>query len=108
MDSGLPELAQHIRTARLQAKLTREELSERIGVTAKSIQRYEEGKQVPRVRTLGKLAEVLGTSLAELTSSQTEVVKISLDDLAQNQKAILQKLDQLTISVESLLQKLNQ
>ena len=104
MDSGLPGLSQEIRNARIEAKLTREELSERIGVTAKSIQRYEEGKQVPRVSTLGRLASVLGISVANMTGLQNS--RVTLVDIVASQQVIMQQLGALTEAMRNLAERL--
>lgn len=51
--------------ARDKAGLTREQLSERAGVEANSIYRYETGKQVPNFPTVIRLAKALFVSVAE-------------------------------------------
>lgn len=52
--------------ARDNAGLTREQLSEKAGVEANSIYRYETGKQVPNFPTVISLAKGLGVSVADL------------------------------------------
>ena len=52
--------------ARDKAGLTREQLSERAGIEANSIYRYETGKQVPNFPTVIRLARELGVSVADL------------------------------------------
>lgn len=52
--------------ARDNAGLTREQLSEKAGVEANSIYRYETGKQVPNFPTVIRLAKGLGVSVADL------------------------------------------
>lgn len=52
--------------ARDKAGLTREQLSERAGVEANSIYRYETGKQVPNFPTVIRLAKALSVSVADL------------------------------------------
>ena len=52
--------------ARDNSGLTREQLSEKAGVEANSIYRYETGKQVPNFPTVIRLAKALGVSVADL------------------------------------------
>ena len=52
--------------ARDSAGLTREQLSEKAGVEANSIYRYETGRQVPNFPTVIRLAKGLGVSVADL------------------------------------------
>lgn len=52
-------LSQKIQSARKQKGLTQEELAERAGVTARTIQRIEGGETVPRAFTLKALATAL-------------------------------------------------
>lgn len=52
--------------ARDNTGLTREQLSEKAGVEANSIYRYETGKQVPNFPTVIRLAKALGVSVADL------------------------------------------
>lgn len=56
--------------ARDKAGLTREQLSERAGVEANSIYRYETGKQVPNFPTVIRLAKALFVSVADLVPDE--------------------------------------
>ena len=106
MDVELPDLGLRISTARRAANLSREKLSEQVGVTEKSIQRYEEGKQRPRLATLKKLAPALNTSVAELMRAQGVEEGVSLDDVLKSQRAILVRLDELTELVREIGKRL--
>ena|ERR1017187_5820623 len=106
MDAKLP-LAAALRDARAAQKLTREELAEMVGVSAKSIQRYEEGKQVPRLRILKKLGSLLGVPVARLLvedsgEDQNEIQAVTLDDLGRMLRLVLVRLDVLTEAVNGL------
>jgi transcriptional regulator with XRE-family HTH domain len=46
--------------------LTQRELGERVGVSFQTVQSWESGKSQPRLRHIGRLAEVLGVSADEL------------------------------------------
>lgn len=60
------EVGRRIREARLYANLTQERLSERCGLDAKTISRYESGRQSPTVDHLLDLAEGIGVSARDL------------------------------------------
>ena len=46
--------------------LTQTELAEKVGVSLKAVQAWEGGRAQPRLRHIGRLAEVLGVSAEEL------------------------------------------
>jgi transcriptional regulator with XRE-family HTH domain len=102
----LPIIARRIREARLSLHLSRESLSEQVGVSAKSIQRYEEAKQMPRVKILERIGGVLEISLdaffREPTDGPVPAAKISLEELAAGQQVLLARIESLTLSVEQL------
>ena len=108
MDSKLP-LSTTLRDARTAQKLTREELAELVGVSAKSIQRYEEGKQIPRLRTLKKIGHLLGVSMVRLLVEDDQEpvdglgTTITMDDLARMLRLVLARLDTLTETVNGLI-----
>lgn len=106
VDMKLPIIARRIREARLSLHLSRESLSEQVGVSAKSIQRYEEAKQMPRVKILERIGGVLEISLdaffREPTDGPVPAAKISLEELAAGQQILLARIESLTLSVEQL------
>ena len=58
----LSEIGQSIKQHRKRAKLTQEELAERIGKTESSIRKYEKGLvQIP-IETIERIAEVVGVT----------------------------------------------
>jgi transcriptional regulator with XRE-family HTH domain len=59
------EIGQRLRAYRLGAGLTSEEIAERLNVSRAAVYRIEAG-EIVKIDTLGRLAEVLGTSLASL------------------------------------------
>ncbi len=67
----LPMLHQKLLQARKHQGLTQEELADRTGITVRTIQRIENGENVPRMYTLKTIASVLGISLEELQQEQT-------------------------------------
>lgn len=62
--------------ARVAAKMTQKELSERSGINQSNISRIENGDISPNVSTLKKLAEALGTTLKiEFIPNDTSTIK---------------------------------
>ncbi len=59
-------LQDNIKLARVKAKLTQEELAEKIGVGQAMISYYEKGYKVPTVPIITRIADVLGCSIDEL------------------------------------------
>lgn len=73
-----------LKTARLAAGMTQEELAEKCGMKKQSISRYENSEREPNIRTAKKLADALNISLeslaverlADLTSEQKQLVTL--------------------------------
>jgi len=110
MDAILPPLSVAIKDARTAQRLTREELAELVGVSSKSIQRYEEGRQIPRMPVLARLGSVLGIPVGSLLfDSGTEdygedeaVLPASPQELARMLRLVLARLDHLSQAVDNL------
>lgn len=66
-EKRLTELAQRIRTAREEAHLSQDTLGKGIGVSDKSISAYEQGRSVPPIAKLKKIAECTRRPLAFFT-----------------------------------------
>lgn len=66
------ELQDRIPRARRQVGLTKEQLAERIGVSARTISNWELGYHRPRRRDLIAIAQVCGVDLAWLTEDDAE------------------------------------
>ena len=54
------EMARLIRTSRKARKLTREELSIRLGVSVDSVYAWEKGERIPRLSTLKDMGDFFG------------------------------------------------
>ena len=65
-------LAERIRHARELKGLSREELSERLGVSEMTIRRWEKYNTSPRMEELQKLAQVLNVPVSEFMDSSPE------------------------------------
>ena len=77
--------------------MSRERLSELVGVSVKSLQRYEEGRQTPRVDTLYRLSAVLSVPVASLVGDAGSEVEKML-------ALVLERLNLLTDEVRELRQ----
>ena len=68
-------IGERIRLQRKRINIKQEELSDRLGFSAKTIQRWEAGERMPNTKVLPKLAEALNTSveyLMGLTESEPQ------------------------------------
>lgn len=64
--------------------MTQEELAEKMGVTAKSVSRWENGKTLPDISLLILLAELLNCTIQELLNGQ----RMSQEELKELQETI--------------------
>ena len=63
----LSQLARRIRSARTNAHLSQEELGKSIGVSDKSVSAYEQGRSLPPITKLKKIAEYTNHPLSYFT-----------------------------------------
>ena len=68
MDQG--KIGRFISTIRKQQGMTQEELGERLGVTNKTISRWETGKYMPDIDKLQELSAILSISINELLAGE--------------------------------------
>ena len=66
-EKSLSELAQRIRAARRNARLSQDELGKSIGLSDKSISAYEQGRSMPPLDKLKKIAEITAHPFAYFT-----------------------------------------
>lgn len=81
-------IARRIRAARLEQARSIEDVETTAGFEKGRLLRFEEGKEVPPLKTLEKLAEVLGVPVREFSFAGGEAVsmprlsrRLTLDDL---------------------------
>ena len=74
------KIGKHIAFLRRQAGLTQEKLGEKLGITNKTISRWETGSYLPDIEMFGLLAKELHVSINELLAGE----KIPDEDLRQN------------------------
>ncbi len=60
------ELGSRIKNAREATKLTQAQLAEASGLSINFVGLVERGKAIPSIRSLSRIADILGVSLAEL------------------------------------------
>lgn len=63
---------------KLRGALTQQQFAEMIGVHYQQISRYENGLSVPNNKTLDKISNVLGVTIAELVNIETEGIEKNL------------------------------
>lgn len=68
----MEQFPRKLKLARTQADLSQADLGERIGVTVKSINAYENGRAIPRKATLRKLAKELHVTVEYLTNDDVD------------------------------------
>ncbi len=66
------EMAERIKKQRKAAKLRQNELADILGVSTKTLQRWEYGERSPRAAELTRLAEVLNTTVSYLMGADEE------------------------------------
>ena len=78
-------------TIRKQQGLTQEQLGERLGVTNKTVSRWETGKYMPDIDKLQELSAILGISINELLAGER------IEDAA----SFVKKADEILVAVLS-------
>lgn len=71
------EFGDKLRSLRTKAGLTQLDIAEKLDVSAAAIGAWENGRAKPRLTKLGQLAELLGTSAADLMGEDAAEVAIS-------------------------------
>ena len=79
-------IGKFIASSRKKQKLTQQELAERLGVTNKSISRWENGKTLPDISFFKPLCEILNISIEELINGEKTDFKRKNDSV---EKAII-------------------
>lgn len=71
------EFGDKLRSLRTKAGLTQLDIAEKLDVSAAAIGAWENGRAKPRLTKLGQLAELLGTSAADLMGEDAAEAAIS-------------------------------
>lgn len=72
----LNDIAQRIRVARKQAHLSQQTLGKGIGVSDKSVSAYEQGRSVPPIEKLRRIADMTSHPLSFFTENNIEKATI--------------------------------
>lgn len=64
------KIGKYIATCRKKNKLTQEQLAEKLGVTSKSVSRWENGKTMPDVSLFNQLCKELKITINDLLSGE--------------------------------------
>lgn len=59
-----------LREVRKKSGMTLRDLSEKVGVTAQAISRYEKGERTPTVKTAKKIGKILGISWYDIIDNR--------------------------------------
>jgi len=78
------KIGKFISELRKEKNITQEQLAEKIGVTAKSISRWENGKTMPDLSLFNPLCEILGITVNDLMSGEFVDNKDSINTLGEN------------------------
>lgn len=86
-DAGFEGLGDRLARLRRTRGFSKTDLAERLGVTVTSICYWEQGRSRPRLARLQELADLLGTSPAELLSRDSPSGRDHLADLVTRMRA---------------------
>lgn len=78
------KIGKFISELRKENNMTQEQLAEKVGVTDKSISRWENGNTMPDISILVQLSEILNTTLPELINGR----KMTKDELLAQKETI--------------------
>lgn len=79
MDQG--KIGRFIGEIRREKKMKQQELAEKVGVTSKTVSRWETGKYMPDLSLFSSISEVLGITLNELIQGERIVGKKNKDSI---------------------------
>ena len=86
-------IKERLKKLRLENNLTRATLGEISGVSSRQIARYENGLSKPRVKTLAKLAKVLGVDSVYFTDQNISQGNICLEEHIERLKQVIKNDD---------------
>ena len=78
------KIGKYISDLRKENDMTQEQLAEKMGVTDKSISRWENGNTMPDISMLVQLSEILNTTLPELINGR----RMTKDELLAQKETI--------------------
>ena len=93
------DIGKNIKDLRMRAKLTQEELAEKLGVSPQAVSKWENNQTCPDIALLPKLAQLLGVSVDELLTGKTAEPTVRM--LPQEQRRDMKDM-MLRITVDSV------
>ena len=102
---NLVELAQRIRSHRLDRRLTLAEVASRTGLTRSWLSKVENFRVTPSLPALGKIAEALGVSVADLVAGLDEKPKLVMVRKQERKRVDRERSKKNTTVYESLAHK---
>ena len=96
-------LGPRIRVARENARLSIQETSSRLGVTAATLEAWESGREVPRANRLFTLAGILNVSLNWFLEGR-EDKPASRDDAGETQAGLRRQLEEIRSRLDDVLE----
>ena len=97
------KIGKFIATCRKEKNMTQEQLAEKIGVTDKSISRWENGKTMPDLSMIPILAEILGVDVSELLNGR----KMTKEELINMRDSLNDVIDYTNSEKKNKSMKLN-
>lgn len=85
-----PTIGQNIASYRKKAGMTQEELSEKIGVTAQAISKWENDLSYPDLEIVRNLAGIFGITVDQLLNGEDSVPAVQVVETEHPEKRILQ------------------
>ena len=82
-------IGEHIAYYRKKAGMTQEQLSEKMGVTAQAVSKWENGLTCPDLDSVARLSEILGVSVEQLIHGDAAVPSVSVVETPQVGRRVL-------------------
>lgn len=89
----MQKMGSFLKELRTEENLTQEQLGEKIGVTNKTVSRWETGKYMPPVQCLEILSDLYEVSINEIIAGERLEVDSFKDSAEENLKAALNKIE---------------
>lgn len=97
------KMGKFLKELRKEVGLTQEQLGEKIGVTNKTVSRWENGNYIPPAECLVMLSDIYGISINEILSGQKLTADEFVDAAEHNLKGALELSDQVFKKSEKTL-----
>ena len=82
-------IGEHIAYYRKKAGMTQEQLSEKMGVTAQAVSKWENGLTCPDLDSVARLSEILGVSVEQLIHGDAAVPSVKVVETPQVGRRVL-------------------